>query len=208
VSPSQPETSTLPSASAAESASLLDRAWAGDPEAFCELCRDHEARLFRQAVALSGNPTTAEDLAQETLLAAWKGIRRFRGQCRFFTWICGILINVHRNSLRQRRPVGFSSLPGAGREEARRLLAEGADPGVSPQDLVQLAEREAALRACLARLPRKHRDVVYLRFYVDASLDSIAAALDCSLGTVKSRLFHALEKLAQMPELKRIKDTP
>lgn len=52
------------------------------------------------------------------------------------------------------------------------------------------------------KLPKKHRDVVYLRFYVDNSLEGIAAALNCSVGTVKSRLFHALEKLRKMGGMK------
>jgi RNA polymerase sigma-70 factor, ECF subfamily len=55
---------------------------------------------------------------------------------------------------------------------------------------------------CIRALPQKHQDVIYLRFYVDNSLEGIAAALGCSLGTVKSRLFHALEKLRSMNVLK------
>jgi RNA polymerase sigma-70 factor (ECF subfamily) len=60
-----------------------------------------------------------------------------------------------------------------------------------------------AIQRCLDRLPAKHREVIQLRFFVGDSIEGIAAALDCSVGTVKSRLFHALEKLHAMPELGR-----
>ena len=60
------------------------------------------------------------------------------------------------------------------------------------------------LRRCLARLPEKQRQVVYLRFYVEDSLDGIAAALGCSVGTIKSRLFKALDRLTRMNEVKAL----
>jgi RNA polymerase sigma-70 factor (ECF subfamily) len=63
---------------------------------------------------------------------------------------------------------------------------------------VDSAERAAFLRHCVEQLPPKHREVIHLRFYVDHSLDGIAAALGCSVGTVKSRLFHALDRLRAM----------
>jgi len=184
----------------------LVQARAGSAQAFCDLCEEHEGRLIRQASALSGNHATAEDLAQETLLAAWKSISRFRGQCRFFTWLCGILINTHKNSLRKKRPLSFSALPPARTIEAKTFLQSAAEAGVTPDQHLHLAERQILLRSCLERLPRKQREVVYLRFYVDSSLEGIAAALGCSIGTVKSRLFHGLEKLSLMQEIKKLKD--
>lgn len=181
---------------------LLERARGGDSDAFCELCRAHEARLFRQAFALCGDLSVAEDLAQDTLVSVWKGIHRFQGQCRFFTWLCSVLIHTHCNFRRKRRPASFSTLACDEGNEAERILLSAAAPEATPCESLQQDERDGILRRCLERLPEKHRDVVYLRFYVDTSLDGIAAALNCSIGTVKSRLFHALDKLSQMPELK------
>jgi RNA polymerase sigma-70 factor (ECF subfamily) len=83
-----------------EMRSLLDQARAGDAEAFGEICRVHGTRLLRQAVALCGNLTLAEDLAQDTLVEAWKCLRRYNGRCQFFTWLCAILLNRYRNVLR------------------------------------------------------------------------------------------------------------
>jgi RNA polymerase sigma-70 factor (ECF subfamily) len=182
----------------------LSRAGDGDGEAFAGLCDRYQERLFRQAMALCGGADMAEDLAQETFIAAWRGLSKFRGQCQWFTWLCGILVRLHYRSFRKQRPAVLSSLAGADREEAGLLLEWAADSGVSPASLLELGEREALLRRCLARLPEKHRQVVYLRFYVDTSLHGIAEALGCSLGTVKSRLHHALQKLAAMPELKNV----
>jgi RNA polymerase sigma-70 factor (ECF subfamily) len=68
-----------------------------------------------------------------------------------------------------------------------------------PPDLAAVRREQAqALRRCIDALPSKHQQVIHLRFYVDDSLEGIAAALGCSVGTVKSRLFHALEKLRRM----------
>jgi RNA polymerase sigma-70 factor (ECF subfamily) len=77
-------------------------------------------------------------------------------------------------------------------------VRERTAPPLAPDAAAQLQEEAARLRQCVEALPRKHQQVIYLRFYVDDSLESIAAALGCSLGTVKSRLFHALEKLRRM----------
>lgn len=192
----------------ADSLKLLARSRCGDTDAFCELCRIHEARLFRQAVALCGDAALAEDLAQETLVSAWRGIQKFRGQCRFFTWLCSILVHLHCNVRRKKQPVSFGALSAEEGYDAERHLQQAAEPNCGPDRQLQQREREAILRRALERLPEKHRDVVYLRFHVDASLEDIAAALNCSLGTVKSRLFHALEKLAAMPELKQINHHP
>ena len=73
-----------------------------------------------------------------------------------------------------------------------------ADSTIPPDQTTEDNERRALIRQCIDDLPEKQRQVIYLRFYVDDSLDSIAAALGCSVGTVKSRLFNALERLRTM----------
>src|SRR5262245_14324025 len=117
----QTESSNLAEREPDVSPQLLERARGGDSDAFCELCRTHEARLFRQAVALCGDQSLAEDLAQDTLVAAWKSIHRFHSQCRFFTWLCSILIHLHCNARRKRTPVTFASLARHDSDEAERV---------------------------------------------------------------------------------------
>jgi RNA polymerase sigma-70 factor (ECF subfamily) len=182
--------------STADTERLLVLARAGDADAFGELCRVHETRLLRQAMMLCGNPNTAEDLAQETLVEAWKSVRRFKGRCQLFTWLCAILFNRYRNKLRARRPIAFSDLMQHEREEIEDR-AESTDDS-SPARAAQEHEQRALVRQCLEALPRKQQQVIYLRFYAGESLESIAGALGCSIGTVKSRLFYGMERLRNM----------
>jgi RNA polymerase sigma-70 factor (ECF subfamily) len=180
-----------------ETRSLLDQARAGDAEAFGEICRVHGTRLLRQAVALCGNLTLAEDLAQDTLVEAWKGLRRYNGRCQFFTWLCAILLNRYRNVLRGNR-LRLASTPDARDQDEFEKQTNLPDHATLPDQAVELREQAVLVRQCVQALPAKHQQVIYLRFYVDDSLEGIAAALGCSVGTVKSRLFHALDKLRKM----------
>jgi RNA polymerase sigma-70 factor (ECF subfamily) len=181
--------------------SLLEGARSGDAEAFGEVCRIHEARLLRQAMTLCGNPTVAEELAQDTLVEAWKSLHRYNGRCQFFTWLCAILLNRHRNNLRRKNPPFLPALPESPDDLLPSLMEREVDSGPAPDEQARMREQAALVLACLRALPAKHQQVIYLRFYVDQSLEGIASALGCSLGTVKSRLFHGLEKLRQMRAL-------
>jgi RNA polymerase sigma-70 factor (ECF subfamily) len=167
---------------------VLVRAQARDVDAFCELCTPYEDRLFRQAVALCGNHTMAQDLAQETLLEAWKSLRRFNGRCKLSTWFCSIMLHRYQKMLRRKRAVLVAE------DGLEAAIDEGPSPAVSSES----SERARLLQKHLDALPHKQRQVVYLRFYVDSSLEEIAIALKCSVGTVKSRLFHGLENLRKM----------
>ena len=113
---------------------------------------------------------------------------RFDGRCRFSTWLYGIL--RHR------------FLKGGDAAAPRRLSASdvlGEDSSTaSPDQRAEASEDAQRVRRAVARLPEEHRLVVELRFFAGATLDEIAAALGCPLGTVKSRLHHALEKLRHM----------
>lgn len=183
-----------------DSSSLIALAQAGDSDAFCALCRLYEARVLRQAAALCGDTAAAEELAQDTFVTAWKSLRNFHGRCAFFTWLCSILIHLHRDRLRQRRRFTrwLAPLDSVDHKEMVHNLADGVE---SPAEALVASEHAAFLRQCLNHLPVKHREVVFLRFYAQETLEGIAAALGCSVGTVKSRLFHGLEKLRRMKQL-------
>jgi RNA polymerase sigma-70 factor, ECF subfamily len=180
---------------------LLERAQAGDAEAFCELCRTYEVRLLRQAITLAGNVHLAEDLAQETLVEAWKALGRYNGKCQFFTWLVAILLNRHRAALRRQRLASLFTFASANHHDTQTGPGQS-DPAPAPDEAAQKREQAALLHKCIQALPRKQREVVHLRFYVDESLEGIAAALGCSMGTVKSRLFHALENLRRMQAIR------
>jgi RNA polymerase sigma-70 factor, ECF subfamily len=192
---------TLVGLDCSESKELLDRARAGDAEAFCEVCRTCEGRLLRQAATLCGDAALAEDLAQDTLVEAWKSLRRYNGRCQFFTWLCAILLNLFRNTCRKKQPAPFTTLGLNDRDDFQNRLSLLADQQTLPDEVAARREHAALVRNCIETLPPKHQQVIYLRFYVDDSLEGIAAAVGCSVGTVKSRLFYALDKLRGMNAL-------
>jgi RNA polymerase sigma-70 factor (ECF subfamily) len=175
---------------------LLARAQAGDGESFGALCAPLQDRLLRHAVTLCRDESQAQDLAQETLAEAWKSIHRFNSQCQFATWLCSILLHRHKSALRRSR---WRSLlihfrPG----EQEKTAANLPDASPAPDHALELSERSQRVLRTLDRLPARQREVVFLRFYADQSLEEIGGALHCSIGTVKSRLFHALKNLRRM----------
>ena len=183
---------------------LWERARAGDAAAFCDLVEPLQARLVRQAALWAGDAHLAEDLAQETLVAAWRGRDRFDGRCRMFTWLCAILIHRCQDHRRKRVPQSLSTLSREDGDAAGRWLEAVASGAATPLDALGDAERRACVLECVERLPWPQREAVSLRYFAEASLEEIAAALGCPVGTVKSRLFHGLEALSSMTILRRL----
>ena len=181
-------------------AEFLLRAQAGDTQAFCRLVEPLQTSLLRQAAALTGDLHAAEDLVSETLAAGWTSLARYNGNCRLSTLLCAILLHRHQKMCRRARsrPALLAWLPFADSAEPERQEEEIPSTAPSPAELVMRNEAGTELRRCVERLPLKHRQIILLRFFEDASLEEMAASLGCSLGTVKSRLHHALEKLRKM----------
>ena len=177
---------------------LLELARRGDTEAFGEICRAYETPLLRQALTLCGDSALAEDLAEDTLVEAWRCFDRYSGRCQLFTWLCAILLNRYRNTLRERRPVPLTSLLGSHQDAIQQQLREATDPQSRPDEAAQIRERSTLMLECVRTLPLHHQQVIFLRFYVDHSIEGIAEAIGCSVGTVKSRLFRALDNLRAM----------
>ena len=173
---------------------LLALARDGDAAAFSRIMEAEQPRLMAQALAFCGDGHLAQDLVQDTMIAAWKGLHRFDGSCRLFTWLYVILLRQHRRSLgwfARRLPLATLE------QQAMAARHEPATPDEG--DGADAAEAEL-LRAMMAALPARHREVIRLRFYANATEAEIAAALGISPGTVKSRLHNALEKLRRMKE--------
>jgi RNA polymerase sigma-70 factor (ECF subfamily) len=179
---------------------LLARARAGDAPAFCHLIEPLQTRLLRQAVALTGDLSLAEDLVSETLVEAWKSLLRYNETCQLSTWLYAILLHRFQKSIRRARsrPVTFAWLSDFESKEVAEKQERISAPEPSPVEAVTQKEVFTRLRQCIDLLPEKHARVILLRFFEDASLPDMATVLDCSVGTVKSRLHHALEKLRKM----------
>jgi len=183
-----------------ETGESLARARAGDAEAFCRLTEPLQTRLLRQAAALSGDLSAADDLVAETLVEAWKSLARYDESCRFSTWLYAILLHRCQKWTRRARsrPVALARLPVFERDDLAARQENVPSPEPSPAEDAARNENSALMREWLARLPDKHRQIILLRFFEDASLPDMARVLGCPLGTVKSRLHHALEKLRKI----------
>lgn len=168
---------------------LVREARAGSREAFDALVRRHERRVFNLARALTASDSEAEDLAQETFLRAYQGLRRFRGDSAFATWLHRIAINTINSHLARRCLRIEDPEPRQERDDGRE--AEPAS-GMSLED--DLARRDAIDRA-LATLPPELRATLVLRDVEGFGYAEIATMLGVPLGTVESRLFRARQRL-------------
>lgn len=167
---------------------LVQRARAGDLQAFAGLVEIHQGFVYNLALRAVGDPHEAQDLAQEALIRAWKGLPGFHGQARFRTWLYRIVINLCCNRLPGlRRQMGEAAVDDAG-----EVFPESA-PG--PLEGIEVDERRAFLQARVADLPAAYRVMLTLRFQQDLPYDEIARVLDVPIGTVKSGIFRARAEL-------------
>lgn len=195
-------TPTVPNTIDSEPSSViedLEAARSGDVDAFGRLVAPIEERLYRQAYLLCRNESIAEDLAQNTLVSAWKGLYRFDGRCRLFTWLYAILLNTHKKHLRTqaRKPLIFWGLFQWNRDHPEARAPESTSSEHHPEAMFAQKERNQHIATLINTLSPKHQEVIRLRFYAEASLEEIAETTGCSIGTVKSRLHYALEKLRE-----------
>jgi RNA polymerase sigma-70 factor (ECF subfamily) len=179
---------------------LLARARSGDAAAFCRLLEPLETRLLRQAAALTNDLGAAEDIVSETRVRAWKHLARYNETCRFSTWLYAILLHCRQEAARyaRSRPSSLARLPFADAMELQQQQEKAPSSAPTPSAVAVQNETTLQLMRCVETLPEKHREIIQLRFFEDASLPDMAAVLGCSVGTVKSRLHHALEKLRKM----------
>jgi RNA polymerase sigma-70 factor (ECF subfamily) len=175
--------------------SCVARARRGDHEAFTQLVEQHHARVWRFLLKWVGNRHDADELVQETFLAAWQRLPGFRGESQFATWLLGIAINLARNH-RNRDKAKHAEIELPDDDFLGTLLAAHPDP----LSLMQQKSTLAALDQAIARLPEDMRDVMRLVKLEGLSLELAASVLGIPAGTVKSRLSRAKERL--LAELK------
>ena len=171
---------------------LVRAAQRGDDSAFEELVRTYEKRVYHLALRMCGNVDDAYEVAQEAFLSAWKGMRFFRGDSSFSTWLYRLTSNAAIDFLRRQRRQGGSD--GVSLDDEDTFL-EVADPAPSPHQQAERLELRDALARGLGALSPEHRQVLLLRELQDLTYEEIAAALELDLGTVKSRIARAREKL-------------
>lgn len=160
---------------------LLARVAEKDDTAFAQLYDAFADRVFRYVLTLLHDRHLAEEVAQETMIAVWNGAHRFAGRSKASTWIFGIARNQAFTLMR--REMKAEKMP-------RPELVEP-DPSHS-------ILRQEKVREALGDLSTEHREVVYLTFYEGLSYGEISGLLGVPEGTVKSRMFHAKRRLAEV----------
>lgn len=163
----------------------------GDDAAFEELVRAYEKKVYHLSLRMCGDPDDALEIAQEAFLSAWRGLKFFRGDSSFSTWLYRLTSNAAIDYLRRKRRQGEGSVS-LNDEDA---FVEPPDPGPSPQRHAENQELREALSLGLRALSAEHRQVLLLRELQGLSYEEIAGALELDLGTVKSRIARARDKL-------------
>lgn len=172
---------------------LISRAQAGDRAAFAALVREHSDMVYTLARRLVGDPHLASDIAQETMIRAWKALPKFRGDAQLSTWLHRITVNTAwTQKKRARRHTG------APLEEVGELAAP-VDID-NPEFAGEIADLRGRLREALDRLPDSQRQIVVMKDIHGWSHAEIASASGLSVTAAKVRLHRARARLARMLE--------
>jgi len=168
---------------------IVERALTGDAEAFGELVRRWERRIFALAYGMLGREEDARDATQETFLAAFRNLRGFRGEAKVSSWLHRIAVNQCIS--RQRRSKVRSEY--ALEDEHENSFATPLNN--SPARVAEGRQETLAVRRAINSLPIELRQVVVMKEFEELTFREIADALDLPLSTVKSRLYTAMKQL-------------
>jgi RNA polymerase sigma-70 factor (ECF subfamily) len=173
-------------------ADLIARIKAGDRSLFYDLIQPYQRTVYAAAYSVLGNPTDAEDAAQEAFLKALTHIGQFRSEAKFSTWLVQITLNEARLRLRKERKGLYSSIDeGRQDDDGEYFPIDYADWREIPSETLQRKELKQALERALAALKPIYREVLILRDVQHMSIAETAAALEISEPSVKTRLLRA-----------------
>ena len=170
----------------------IDAARQGDQDAFEALVRLYEKRVFALTMRMCKNPEDAAEAAQEAFLSAWQGLRFFRGESSFSTWLYRLASNACVDLLRREGRHRAAAGPSLNDEE---LNLDVPDTARSPQEEAERKELGRQIEAGLQALSPDHRQVLILREMHQLSSDAIAETLSLDVGTVKSRINRGRKQL-------------
>ena len=169
---------------------LVEKSKQGDQEAFEQLVRDNQNRVYALTARMAGDREEGADLAQEAFLRAWQGLPAFQGGSSFSTWIYRLAANVCIDYLRRRRR-RWAVESGPSLDDSEEAWSEPADWKQDPQYRLEQAELGRAVSRGLDALPEYQRRILVLRELAGLSYQEIGQALDLDIGTVKSRIARA-----------------
>jgi len=180
---------------------LIAKAQQGDLSAFEELVLIYQDRVYSHCLYLAGNREDAQDLAQDVFVQSFKGIRSFRNDADFGTWLHRIAVNLWINFCRRNKKATVISIDETLPTSQGEMVRELAASGDSPLEQVERLEFNAMVSNALNSLVPEYRIALILREIEGYNYDEIAAMLDCSLGTVKSRINRGRKALKKKLEI-------
>ena len=173
---------------------LVERAQQGEKGAFDILVRRYEHKLVNVIGRYIRDPSEVFDVAQEAFIKAYRALPNFRGDSAFYTWLYRIAINTAKNHL-----VASSRRPPGDDVDAQEAEQFGADSGLkeyaTPERMALSSELATTIQAAIDELPEELRTAIVLRELDGLSYEEIAAAMDCPIGTVRSRIFRARDAI-------------
>jgi RNA polymerase sigma-70 factor, ECF subfamily len=175
--------------------SLVRRVQRGDKGAFDVLVLKYQHKVVKLVMRYMRNPVEAEDVAQEAFIKAYRALPQFRGDSAFYTWLYRIAINTAKNALvsRDRSPIDYE-LDLQNPDESYDMHARLKDTE-TPEALVLTEEIRGTVNSAIEALPEDLRTAIVLREIEGLSYEEIAAAMECPVGTVRSRIFRAREAI-------------
>jgi len=177
---------------------LVERVKQGDQRAFALLVAKYERRVQRLLSRLVRESAEIEDITQEAFIKAYRALPQFRGESAFYTWLYRIAINTAKNYLatKSRRPVTVGEFQGADDGEFFDL-GDVVEDNNTPDAVLHSRQVAEAVNAAIEALPEDLKAAITLREIEGLSYEEIAQAMDCPIGTVRSRIFRAREAIAQ-----------
>ncbi len=169
---------------------LVELAQAGSEDAFAELVKTYQSKVFSMALSFTRNREAADDLAQEVFLKAYLALPKFRHKSEFGTWLYRISVNHVKDYLRKKGKVREVSL-----DDVRELASRDHEQTALIEEEREAEVRKKLVRKVVESLPEKYRVIVTLRDIQGLAYDRIAEILKLSPGTVDSRLFRARRML-------------
>jgi len=173
---------------------LVRRVQKGERGAFDLLVLRYQHKVVKLVARLLRDPAEAEDVAQEAFVKAYRALGSFRGDSAFYTWLYRIAVNTARNTMasRQRRPLDYE----ADLSESEQSVVESRmRHGDTPEAVALSDEIHRTVNGAIEALPEDLRTAIVLREVEGLSYEEIAEAMDCPVGTVRSRIFRAREAI-------------
>ena len=173
---------------------LVRRAQRGERGAFDLLVLRYQHKVVKLVARLLRDPAEAEDVAQEAFVKAYRALGSFRGDSAFYTWLYRIAVNTARNTIasRQRRPLEYEADLSESEQSAVESRMRHTD---TPEAAALSEEIRATVNRAVEELPEDLRTAIVLREVEGLSYEEISAAMDCPVGTVRSRIFRAREAI-------------